>query len=142
MSGKDRARTWKRLVLVCSIWAGWWGACCLICGCGGATYQSGPVDHDVALDTLETVMESWKSGQPIKELAEEKPPIVVQDLDWQNGLALLKYEVLGDGKRVNANLYAQVKLSLKDKEGTESEKTVTYVVTTAPALTVFRDMLK
>jgi hypothetical protein len=52
------------------------------------------------------------------------------------------YEVLDGGKPESANLVARVKLSLEDKEGAKSEKTVTYLVGTAPVLTVFRDMFK
>ena len=86
-------------------------------------------------------MESWKEGGSIESLKEESPAIVVQDFDWANGIELLNYEVVGDGKEAQANLFAQVKLSLKDKQGMQSEKTVTYVVNTAPMLTVFRDIL-
>ncbi len=116
--------------------------CCLLpAGCGSGTYQSAPVNADVARETLEHVMESWKGGDTVEALKEQSPAIVVQDIDWTNGAELLSYEVVGDGKEANANLIAQVKLTLKDKEGTQSEKMVTYVVGTAPVLTVFRDML-
>ena len=57
------------------------------------------------------------------------------------GKKLVDYEVIGEGKEVDANLIAQVKLTLEDK-GSQIEKTVTYVVGTAPKLTVFRDMFK
>jgi hypothetical protein len=114
----------------------------VLTGCGSAAYQSAPVDPSMALDTLTRVMESWKEGETVDALREESPPVVVQDFDWTGGMKLLDYEVVGEGKPVDANLIAQVKLTLQDKQGAQSEKTVTYVVGTAPALTVFRDMFK
>jgi hypothetical protein len=114
----------------------------VLTGCGSAAYQSAPVDRSKALDTLTRVMESWKEGETVDSLREESPPVVVQDFDWTSGMKLVDYELVGDGKPVDANLIAQVKLTLQDKEGTQREKTVTYVVGTAPALTVFRDMFQ
>ncbi len=114
----------------------------LLTGCGSGPYQSAPVDADLARETLTSVMESWKNGETVESLKEDMPPIVVQDFDWAGGMKLLDYEVLDDGKPESANLIARVKLSLEDREGTKSEKTVTYVVGTAPVLTVFRDLFK
>ena len=122
-------------VAAAALWCCW-----LLTGCESGTYQSAPVDGPVARDTLERVLETWKEGGTIESLREESPPVVVQDFDWLNGMELLNYEVIGKGKEANANLIARVKLSLKDAEGAHFGKTVTYLVGTAPALTVFRDM--
>ena len=111
-------------------------------GCGSGPYESAPVNPDIARDTLNSALESWKEGASIESLKDDAPSIVVQDFDWAGGAKLLDYEVLDDGKPESANLVARVKLSLEDKEGTKSEKTVTYLVGTAPVLTVFRDMFK
>ena len=117
-------------------------SCCLfLAGCGSdAYYQSTPVNAQKARETLEYVMESWKEGVSIESLKEEEPAIVVEDFDWANGMQLVNYEVFGDGNKAMANFFAEVKLSLKDQQGTPSEKTVTYVVNTVPVLTVFREM--
>jgi hypothetical protein len=117
--------------------------CCLVlAGCGTGVHESAPVNPEVARETLTRAMESWKEGETLEALQEENPAIVVQDFDWAGGMKLLKYEVLGPGKEESANLVAQVKLTLADASGTQSNKTVTYVVGTAPALTVFRDMMR
>jgi hypothetical protein len=115
--------------------------CLVVTGCGSSAYQSAPVNPAVARDTLTRAMESWKEGEAVDALQEESPAVVVQDFDWMNGKILVDYEVIGEGKEVDANLIAQVKLTLEDK-GSQIEKTVTYVVGTAPKLTVFRDMFK
>jgi hypothetical protein len=122
----------------------WIHVCCLalvvgLVGCGGGAYQSAPVNAEKARETLKTAMESWKSGEPAELMQDQSPSIVVQDFDWLSGAKLVSYEILGDEKEVNANLVAKVKLNLKDKQGAVTEKTVTYLVGTAPTLTVFRD---
>jgi hypothetical protein len=118
------------------------GLCLLslaLSGCGSQAYQSAPVDAAKAIGTLSDVMDSWKSGETPESLQDLKPPIVVQDFDWAGGMKLLDYQIVGDGKPVNANLSAEVKLTLEDKSGAKLEKTVKYLVSTAPSLTVFRD---
>lgn len=110
----------------------------LITGCG--------IDHrvqpDVAAQTLRKTMENWKEGKSPASLQSAEPAIVVQDMDWTGGAKLIDFQILDGAKPVDANLYAQVKLKLKDAAGAETEKTVTYVVGTSPALTVFRDMTR
>jgi hypothetical protein len=111
----------------------------LAVGCAEGPPKSAPVNANIARDTLTAAMDSWKFGETPASLQELTPSIVVQDLDWENGLKLVDYEVVDDSREVNANLYAKVKLTLEDPNGEKSEKTVTYVVGTSPVLTVFRD---
>lgn len=111
-------------------------------GCSNGPPQSAPVNPNVARETLTAAMDSWKFGETPESLKDLKPSIVVQDQDWTSGVKLVDYEVVDAGKEVNANLYAKVKLTLEDQQGTKSEKTVTYVVGTSPVLTVFRDSLQ
>lgn len=112
--------------------------CLSLLGCSA----SHRVQPDVAEKTLRTTLEAWKNGQAADSLQKGTPPIVVQDLDWVGGSKLVNFEILPGGKPVDANLYAQVKLTLLDSKGSESERTVTYVVGTSPVLTVFRDMMR
>lgn len=111
----------------------------MLSGCGSSAYQSAPVDVAKARGVLEDVMESWKGGEAAESLQQQQPPVVVQDFDWIGGAKLLAYEIVNEDKAVNANLVAKVKLTLQDKQGAKVEKTVTYLVGTAPKLTVFRD---
>ena len=107
-------------------------------GCGPS--GNAPVNVDIAKQTLQTTLEKWKNGDEITSLQKASPSIVVQDMDWTSGAKLIKFEILSDPKPMDANLIAKVKLKLSDANGQESEKDVTYMVGTAPALTVFRDM--
>ena len=109
-----------------------------IAGCDSGPYQSGPVDPFKARQTLEIVMESWKNGASPDSLQSQTPKIVVQDFDWMAGMKLVDYQVLDEGDAVDANLMARVKLMLADGGGNQWERTVIYVVGTAPVLTVFR----
>lgn len=108
----------------------------LFAGCDRGT---APVKVDLARETLTTVMDCWKEGKSQEDLA---PRIIVQDMDWTSGAELLDYEKLDDDRPINSNLYARVKLKLRFPNETESTKIATYVVSTSPGLTVFRDMMK
>lgn len=102
-----------------------------------------PVDADLARQTLHQVLESWQAGESIESWQEQSPPVVVQDMDWIAGNSLKAFEILDDGKSIDANLHAKVRLTLASNESSDaSEKTVTYLVSTSPHLTVFRQMMQ
>ncbi len=67
--------------------------------------------------------------------------MTIQDLEWQSGARPVDYQTLGDGESADANLGVKVKLTLAGKSKS-AEKTVSYLVTASPALTVFREMLR
>ncbi|HEY0980488.1 MULTISPECIES: hypothetical protein [unclassified Schlesneria] len=110
----------------------------VLSGCSG---KNAPVNVDVAQQTLTSTLEFWKDGETPESVAEQKPSIIVQDIDWTSGAKLIDYEIIDDGNPVDANLIAKVKLKLQATDGKETEKTVTYVVGTSPVLTVFRDLM-
>ena len=92
---------------------------------------------------LTTALDHWKSGGDPLSMPSSSTPMTVQDLEWQSGARLLDYEVLGDGVPADANLRVKVKLTLANKaKGKNAEKTVNYLVTTSPAVTVFRDSMR
>jgi hypothetical protein len=119
---------WTALLLLLSIG----------CSSGGNPY---PVNSQLAEETLNRTLDAWKDGKTPEEMQEETPPVVVQDMDWMNGKKLLEFEVLDDSQAVDANLIAKVKIKMSTGDGKMTERTVTYVVGTAPKLTVFRDLM-
>jgi hypothetical protein len=125
-------------VAYCRNWLPCIGVLCasVVAGCGGSGYKVAP---DIARPTLIQVLDHWKAGGEPESLRTERPEIVVQDFDWIGGAKLVDYEVLGDGEPRDANLVVQVKLTLQDAKEKESSKVVTYLVSTAPKRTVFRD---
>jgi len=109
-------------------------------GCGDKV--GAPVKVEVAQQTLITVMDGWKEGIDPEDLRQGKPPIVVQEAEWNNGAKLLDYEILSDDQTSGPNLVATVKLKLSSPEGKAVEKTATYIVTTSPSHTVYRNTMR
>ena len=110
-------------------------------GCGGGGPPADPVDSEQARETLEAVLASWQAGESPADWRDRSPEVVVQDMDWLRGARLKRFELLGPGEAVDANLHCQVKLWLEDPGGGETERTVTYEVGTDPVLTVFRQVM-
>jgi hypothetical protein len=117
------------IVLACSA---------LVAGCGepGRSY---PVEPEKARQALRSTLDAWKEGKTPDDLRRWAPEVVAQDRDWKGGSRLIDYRLLDDGEALDDNLRVQVELTLRDPEGKERKKTVFYVITTRPAITVFRD---
>jgi hypothetical protein len=110
------------------------------CGCGTGPRRAGPVDVELARDSLRAALESWKKGEPPETLRDRYPSITIQDMDWKTGYVLVNYE-LRDGEKEDAsNLHCPVRLTVRDPQGKEVKKPVTYVIGTDPVITVFREM--
>jgi len=116
----------------------------LIAGCSGPG-QAHAVDPSLARESLKTALEQWKKGEGPKSLELSSTPMIVQDFDWAAGAKLIDYQIVDDGKALDANLHVQVKLTLSDPakdKGNGAEKKVWYLVGTSPSVTVFRDALR
>ncbi len=89
-----------------------------------------------------------KRGESIRAVQTSSTPLVVQDVDWSSGAKLIDYEIIGDGQPEDASLRLRVKLTMNggpatgSNQGKTAEKSVWYLVTTSPKVTVFRDMLR
>jgi hypothetical protein len=106
-------------------------------GCtSSATYA---VDADAARAALKTTLDAWKGGEPPDSLQSASPAIIAQDMEWSSGAKLIDYDFLGD-KPADANLDARVKLTISAR-GKKIQREARYLVTTRPAVTVFRDMM-
>ena len=115
-----------------------------LAGCRGSSVAYA-VDPPRARDALKTALDTWKSGQTPDSLKSSSTPMTVQDLDWAGGAKLVDYQILDDGKALDANLSVRVKLVLdgrNKKTGKANEKAVWYLVTTSPSVTVFRDAFR
>lgn len=105
----------------------------------GCSERRSPVDASRAHEALKTALDGWKKGASPSALQSGTPSITVQDIDWLAGARLVDYQVDGQGRPVEANLYVPVKLTLRTAQGKEVTRKVNYVVGTSPILTVFRD---
>jgi hypothetical protein len=102
--------------------------------------RNAPVDGERAREVLRTALESWKKGDKVDALQQASPPIYVIDMEWQDGVLLQDYQVVGDGEEKDAHLFCPVKLTLRSGGGNAVTREVTYVISTAPNLTVSRKM--
>lgn len=102
--------------------------------------RNAPVNAAKARETLRTALESWKRGDRVDALQAGSPPVYVIDAEWQSGAVLTDYKVLGDGQEMDANLFCPVALTLRGPNGREVKREATYIVSTAPNLTVSRKL--
>lgn len=109
-------------------------------GCGRNAPR--PVNIDVADAVLKSAFDSWKSGESIQDLKQQKDSIVVQESDWSDGLVLVSYKVLNSSPR-DSNLIVEVELELKNPSDDETTivKKREYIVSSHPAKTVFRNLM-
>jgi hypothetical protein len=115
-------------------------ASAFLAGCNSGPQRAGPVDVELARESLRMALDSWKRGEPPDALRDGSPSITAQDMDWKAGYALVAYEIRGDEREDAANLHCPVQLTLRDQQGREVKKQVTYVIGTDPVITVFREM--
>jgi hypothetical protein len=119
----------------------------LLPGCSGSS-GAYPVDEPQARDALKTALDTWKKGEASQSLASSPNSMTVQDFEWDTGAKLIDYQLLDDGRTEGSNLRVQVKLTTigepakGKKEAKPTEKKASYVVSTSPRLTVFRDIMK
>lgn len=126
-------------------------ACCLLLlaasalalpGCSAGPTRAAPVDPARAREALTSALDRWQKGDALASLKSGSPAITVQDMDWERGCKLVRYEILEDGKNDDANLLVPVRLTLQEPGGgSEVVKEVRYVVGTSPSITVFREWL-
>lgn len=106
-------------------------------GCSSGPVHA-PVEAAKARETLRTALESWKKGDRVDALQSADPPIYVIDQEWQEGNKLVDFRITGDGDEKDAHLYCPVQLTVRSPAGKESKRDVTYIISTAPKLTVSR----
>jgi hypothetical protein len=118
----------------------WWLAGSLLilsgCGAGGAAEQADPAK---AQETLNAVLDAWKSGEKPADLEKRTPPIHVKDLDWVGGFRLVGYKAdAAAGKLAGFDMSYPVVLELESPKGKSVKKNAVYTVTTRPELLVSR----
>lgn len=107
-------------------------------GCSGAP-KVADSDPAKAKEIATTILESWKSGLAMDSLQKQSPPIyAVIDL-WKNGHTLDSYEIIGDGEMLGPNVRLQVRFQCLDKAGKKVDRTISYLVTTTPAITFIKE---
>lgn len=112
-------------------------ACLFLTGCGRS---NSPTNVPSAQAALKAALESWKAGQSLDSLSQQSPAIVMVDDDWKKGEKLESFEAVAPEVDDGVNLHCKVKLALNNAQGVRRSEEVTYVVGTAPKITIFRDL--
>ena len=109
--------------------------CVSLVGCGTKNL---PAEPDLAKQSLEAALNSWKQGEQPAALDQRTPAITMGDLAWKEGRKLSDYRLLGEAKNDGYNLHYPVELTFADAGGASVEQ-VDYIVGTSPAITIFRE---
>ena len=105
------------------------------CGTSGAAFKA---DAATAQETLQAVLDAWKSGAKPESLESRTPPIRVVDLDWQEGYTLVDYKADVQGRLVGYDMNYPVVLELKSPSGNAVKKSAVYTISTHPQVLVLR----
>jgi hypothetical protein len=108
--------------------------CVLSLGCGSGGITRYVPTSTTAKKTLETALETWKSGAVHGPITSSKPAINVFDARWQAGEKLDSYEII---EEVKGSEHPQFKVRLQLKG--QPEEMLFYRVIGIDPLLVFRD---
>ncbi len=86
-----------------------------------------------------TVLDAWKRGGTVEELAKASPPVTARDPDWAAGHKLTGYEIAPEEGRAGVDLLLTVKLTLTRADGKPQSRTVAYVVGIGASTVVVRN---
>ncbi len=106
-----------------------------LAGCG---QRNQPAEPELARESLERALASWKRGEQPAALAQQNPPITIGDFAWTAGRKLAGYRMMGEAKTDGSNLHFDVELTFGDQRGEPMER-ATYIVGTSPVITIFRE---
>jgi hypothetical protein len=97
------------------------------------------VNEDGAKNAFNLVMTSWREGRKPTDLRSATPPVIVGDSDWESGATLVAWTVRPDVRSDGSNIHFPVEIVTRNASGAEQKHETSYVVSTSPAITVFRN---
>lgn len=104
----------------------------------GCSSSPQPSNSQTALQSLEKMLETWKTGGTAADLKTAQPSVIAVDDDWERKATLVAYQVQPNPFDDGVNLHYTVQLTLKNAKGKEVKKEQVYVVGTNPVITIFR----
>lgn len=116
-----------------------WSLCLISGGCAPSGVRAPASDIEMARDLLIRSLEQWRAGTLVGDLLKESPPIYFSDDAYVKGIRLLEFKLKTSGEMYVTNVKFDVELSLAETSGGAARETsITYLVTTTPALTISR----
>ncbi len=110
----------------------------MIPGCAPQTLVA-VSDVDAATALLEDSFKSWKSGKTVDDLRLSVPPVYVSEELWEQGCRLNDFSIDRQSEQYGTNVRVHVTLKGTDKKGADFLRTMKYLVTTEPAMTIARE---
>lgn len=111
----------------------------ILAGCGGPEVPPA-VDPAEAGRQLAVALDSWKAGEPHAGLAAKAPPVVFSEPLWEGGTRLLAYD-LGPVELNGRQARCTAKLSLRNPDGKQYERSIGYQIDTTPRVVIVREGL-
>lgn len=102
-----------------------------VLGCGAKT------DLETPRTAVETLLERWKKGATLRQLAGEA--MQVADPDWEAGYRLLDFKVTDVSAQPQQGPRVVVVLNLQDRAGKKMSKEVAYEVMPGEKVRIGRD---
>jgi hypothetical protein len=99
-----------------------------------------PVDPDQASVVLQAALDAWKQGERFGALQKRSPPMYFDEPEWKVGKKLVAFDV-GKVDLLGQQGRCSVKLSLRDKDGNETERKTSYLIDTTPLVVITREAL-
>jgi hypothetical protein len=99
-----------------------------------------PVDPDKASAVLQTGLDAWKQGGTYGELEKRQPPIWFNEPEWKAGKKLVTFET-GKVELVGRQGRCSVELLLRDADGKETKRRISYQIDTTPQVVIARESL-
>lgn len=109
----------------------------LALGCGRKAAPPAVEPKD-ARDGLTAALEAWKNGETKQSLLQRSPSIQFEEPKWDKGFRLLNYKIMPKDDRDGRMSRLTVQLSLKDKNGEDSESEIAYTVDTYGRIAIVR----
>src|SRR5271156_6109007 len=117
----------KRLLLCSAL------ALSLITGCRRGLDPN--ADQADAEKALRAALEAWKGGKSQDDLANDVPPIIMNEDDWRTGKRLLEYK-MAEGALSGRQIRCRVKLKLQEKENKTTDRDAVYIIDTIPRIVI------
>ena len=111
-------------------------ASCALAGCESSPLPP-PTDAAKGRDAMKLVLDTWKRGGGVEELATAS--VTARDPDWAAGAKLTAYEIAPEEGRAGLDLVLTVKLTLQRSDGKPQNKKVGYTVGVGATTVVLRN---